>query len=598
MAKRKLTLADFTGPNNINTPSPTNTYGIADRDALQAFAWGQDYDVEARRNAIAAAMLAQQVAAPGGAAAPGFDQLTALPYDYRLGGSGDYGMGAGDTPAATGREPGNVTQDKLFEGVTPERSFWSGAPPPPGAPPDDEGKTTPEDNDAIVASIMDQIAQSNAITQAMSQNAPATSPDFGPLDAAAANATAATQAALADAIASQTQAATAPPGAVTQSGIPAGDRTPSMFADQIPGDTPPSGNVLTGVFDMFGNAPTAPTAPAAPGAAPTGTPGAAGLPGGFASAGSGQPGTVALGGGSVVTGTPGGTILGPAPGEGIVSASTLATTPGSRGWGDKGKDEGDPNAPDPNAPTPDYAPAFDFANAMASPVGGIPGMASPGGFVGLPGGVPGGLPGATPSAPGSAIAQGTPGAMSFGGRGGGNAALSQTAAAMASPGLPSPGGFFGPGFSFGASTPAAAMDFGATPAFDAMGNPTGWGDVSPAGSVDLGDLGGQGAVDAAGITDAGGQGFGGGGAAGGATGFGGMDAMGGVGGMSTGGTGEVGSVADGSGGGIGGIGGAGMGGGVGSPGTGDFGGDAVGSSDTSGGGQGDLGSGDGGPGTI
>jgi len=587
MAKRKLTLADFTGPNNINTPSPTNTYGIADRDALQAFAWGQDYDVEARRNAIAAAMLAQQVAAPGGATAPGFDQLTAMPRDYRLGGSGDYGMGSGDTPAATGREPGNVTQDKLFEGVTPERSFWGGAPPPPGAPPDDEGKTTPEDNDAIVASIMDQIAQSNAITQAMSQNAPTTSPDFGPLDAAAANATTATQAALADAIASQTQTATAPPGSVTQSGIPAGDRTPSMFADQIPGDTPPSGNVLTGVFDMFGNAPTA---PGAPGAAPTGTPGAAGLPGGFASAGSGQPGTVALGGGSVVTGTPGGTILGPTPGEGIVSASQLATTPSSKGWGGKG--EGDPN--DPNAPSePDIAgghaaaqaatpsfgtPSFDFGsmnaatmNAMTSgAINSVGSFAMPSGYASF------------------ANAPSTPGYAGFVGGG-------MPTGSLVAQGMPAPsGGRFGPDFTFDFADPdqtvadpslsdTGIVTNGATPDF-ATGGFVG-------GAVDLGDLGGQGAVDAAGLTDAGlgggsgfgGGGFGGGGAAGGSTGFGGMDAMGGVGGMSTGGTGEVGSVADGSGGGLGGIGGAGMGGGLGSPGTGDFGSDNSGDNSGDGG---------------
>jgi len=590
MAKRRLTLADFEGPNSLNMPSSTNTRGIADPAALRALSWGEDYDVEARRNAIAAAMLAQQVAAPGGATAPGFDQLTAMPRDYRLGGSGDYGMGSGDTPAATGREPGNVTQDKLFEGVTPERSFWSGAPPPPGAPPDDEGKTTPEDNDAIVASIMDQIAQSNAITQAMSQNAPATSPDFGPLDAAAANATTATQAALADAIASQTQAATAPPGAVTQSGIPAGDRTPSMFADQIPGDTPPSGNVLTGVFDMFGNAPTAPGAPSAPGAAPTGTPGAAGLPGGFASAGSGQPGTVALGGGSVVTGTPGGTILGPTPGEGIVSASQLATTPSSKGWG-----EGDPN--DPNAPSePDIAgehaaaqtaspsfgaPSFDIgslnAASMAAMTSGamnsVGSLAMPSGYAsfanapstpGYAGFVGGGMP------PGSLVAQGMP--------------------------APS-GGKFGPDFTFDFTDPDQTV---AAPSLSDTGVVDFTGSATPdfatggfvGGAVDLGDLGGQGAVDAAGLTDAGlgggggGGGFGGGGgAAGGATGFGGMDAMGGVGGMSTGGTGEVGSVADGSGGGIGGIGGAGMGGGLGSPGTGDFGSDNSGdnSGDSSGG---------------
>ena len=547
MAKRKLTLADFTGPNNINTPSPTNTYGIADRDALQAFAWNQDYDVEARRNAIAAAMLAQQVAAPGGATAPGFDQLTAMPNDYRLGGSGDYGMGSGDTPAATGREPGNVTQDKIFEGATPERSFWSGAPPPNSVPPDVPVAPPSAPPDVPVE------------------------PDTG----------------------RGRVSVTSTPQSIRETDVPPGWGRDEASDKNTPGEgfggDKGRGAVDAGKGDVV-----------APGG---GTPGAQGFPGGavgmpsggtFASAGQGQLGTVAGGGSLAMPG--GGAILGTDASKGW---GGLMTSPG-RAPSSEGEKEADPNAPDPNAPG--YTPAFDFANAMASPVGGVPGMSSPGGFVGLPGGVPGGLPGATPSAPGSAVAQGTPGAMSFGGRGGANAALSQTAAAMTSPGLPSPGGFFGPGFSFGASTPAAEMDFGSTPAFDTMGNPTGWGDVSQA-SVDLGDLGSQGAVDAAGLTDtgigdtSGATGFGGGGAAGGGAGFGGMDSSGAVGGMSTGGTGETGSVADGSSGGIGGIGGAGMGGGVGSPGTGDFGG-ATGTSDTSGGGQGDLGSGDGGPGTI
>ena len=57
-------------------PSSTNSRGIVDPAALQALAWGEDYDVDARRDAIAAAMLAQQVAAHR-TAAPGFDQLTA-----------------------------------------------------------------------------------------------------------------------------------------------------------------------------------------------------------------------------------------------------------------------------------------------------------------------------------------------------------------------------------------------------------------------------------------------------------------------------------------------------------------------------------------
>ena len=48
MAKRKLTLADFEGPNSLNMPSDTNTRGIADPEALRALSWNEDYDVDAR----------------------------------------------------------------------------------------------------------------------------------------------------------------------------------------------------------------------------------------------------------------------------------------------------------------------------------------------------------------------------------------------------------------------------------------------------------------------------------------------------------------------------------------------------------------------
>src|SRR6185436_12819543 len=186
MAKRTLTLADFTGPNNINTPDPSNSYGIADRDALQAFAWNQDYDVDARRNAIAAALLAKQVAAPGAAAAPGFDQLTAMPNDYRFGGSGDYGMAGGQQAG----DASSVAIGPLFSGGVP--GFREGA--PPGRSmfgPEDSGSRTPaptpssrggrdsSEEDATVADIMDQVAQANAIAQAMSTTTATPTPAGG-----------------------------------------------------------------------------------------------------------------------------------------------------------------------------------------------------------------------------------------------------------------------------------------------------------------------------------------------------------------------------------------------------------------------------------
>ena len=537
MAKRKLTLADFTGPNNINTPDPSNSYGIADRDALQAFAWNQDYDVDARRNAIAAALLAKQVAAPGAAAAPTPDQLTAMPGDPRLGGSGDYGMGSGDSAAPTGQTPGNVTQQGFFENATPERSFTQGQPPGPTMFGRDRESAPPgsREEDATVADIMDQVAQANAIAQAMSTTTATPTPAGG-----------------------REGATPAPTPSGGREGAPSAP-APSAQGwgspiDSFTATAPPSGNMFEPgtVFDMTSPDPMS-GGGRAPGATPTG---------GFPGEHSDIPGATPSGG---YTTSPTGDPLG-AKSTSTTSFTAPAGFPGGPfgGRGGPGREgQGEKEASDPNDPADPNAPDFDRSfDSVAAPA------------AAMAVGVPSFDPGAMAQAGMSMAAQGfNAGPSATGKSGGATGSTASNAFGMptsgftafgspgyTSPGLPSSGGgVFSPGFSFTAPAPAAEMDFGSTPAFDSMGNPTGWGGDTNAGAVDLGDLdGGTGDV-----TDGGGgQGFGGGGAAGGAAGFGGMGPGGGVGGMSTGGTGEIGSVAGGGPSGTGGMAGAGMGGGI------------------------------------
>lgn len=581
MAKRKLTLADFEGANSLNMPSSSNTRGIADPAALRALAWGEDYDVDARRDAIAAAMLARQVAAPTAAAAPGFDQLTAGlggETDYRFGGSGDYGMGAGPAPSPS--QSGQSFTDML--GGKPS-DFFAGQPPGPSiinptksfAP--DEEKDTEATPDARTA---DQIIE--GMVNAMKADMPA-APTPDTVTPAAPTAPAAPA------------APTAPttPEAVTQSGIPMDARSPSMYGDQpTPGGLPSSGNLFAGVpgFDIFGNTvtPTAPAAPTSPTGdpisptsvqttsftaptSPTGWGGAFGMPGagGFA-AGMGQVGSTAGKGASMPGG---GAILG----EGGKGWEGAAATPSSKGYGEQDK-ETDPSAPGGRTAA-DFDAAFDAAaaanaaaNAQAGIALGIPGFDEGSGALAAQSAGRGGTMTSTTALtdPGTAT-------MGRGGGWGGGGMLSMaTTPGMSMPG----GGFFGSGFQA-----QGKADVVAGPATTGdMGDPTGWGNQAT-GTPDV-SLGALGFSSEGGGPGALGGGMGGGGAsgalggqgavgaAGGAGGFGGMDTTGAVGGMSTGGTGETGAVGPGS----GGIGGAGMGGAVGSPGQGDFsGGDFSGS---------------------
>jgi len=569
MAKRKLTLADFTGPNNINTPDPSNSYGIADRDALQAFAWNQEYDVDARRNAIAAALLSRAVAQAPAVAAPGFDQLTAMPGDPRLGGSGDYGMGSGNSPAATGQTPSSVTQQGFFENAQPARSFDADKPPPgqppdvpvapPGAPPD--VPVTPEDGGRGRVTVTPT---------------PQSMREFQP-------------------------------GWENQEDLPIGE---DKYAD--PADPDKEGT------DDAGKEGGAVTAPGG------GTPGAAGFPGGatgmpsggsFASAGQGQISATTgniLGGMNQGTfgmpgGMPSGTGYTTSPTGDPIGSKSVSTTSitdptaptGAKSATGKGDDTDTDTVSesDVDQALADLDASMQAMNAVAQAMPGAP-TPDPSDFdVGRGPFDPGG-PGYSPATSQAMAAQTATAAPAGGKSGFTGVGLPGMVADMTSQGMPSPGGSFS----------------------------SGWGSTD----VDLGDLGAPGAVDTAGLTDTGPMGGGGvdfsgsatgavggpgsgmsegaaaaaseaaaGAAAGGSGGFGGMGAGGGVGpgGMSTGGTGEIGSVSEGA----GGIGGAGMGGGVGSPGSGGFdtsSGDTTGTSDTSGGGQGDLGSGDGGPGTI
>jgi hypothetical protein len=374
-----------------------------------------------------------------------------------------------------------------------------------------------------------------------------------------------------------------------------------MVADQVPGSTPPSGNLFEGTpgFTNFGGVVT----PSGgypgehsdiPGATPSATPSTApGVPVGWSGSTSDfvvSPGFNA-----------GGVILGGMNTPSFGQPSGMPGAPaGAKSATGKGDDTDTVSEADVDQALSDMAASMQAANAVSQA---MPGAPTPD-----PSDYDFGAPGTFASSYSPAVSQ----AMSAqaattapaGGKSGfAGVGLPGMVADMTAQGMPSPGGgTFSSGWG---STLADLGDLGAPGAVDTAGltdtGPMGGGGMDFGGSATGGNAGpgvGMSEGAAAAAADAGSAAAAA--AAGGSAGFGGMGAGGGVGpgGMSTGGTGETGSVADPGGTGTGGVGGAGMGGGVGSPGTGDFGGAATGSADTSGGGQGDLGSGDGGPGTI
>jgi len=103
--------------------------GAVDPLALIAHAQGGPYDMSGRRALIAKRLLDNELAQRAAQVAQalpgeGLDQWK------DSGQEPDVGIGAGDNPAATGREPSSVTQDNFFERAIPP-DFDRGKPPAP-----------------------------------------------------------------------------------------------------------------------------------------------------------------------------------------------------------------------------------------------------------------------------------------------------------------------------------------------------------------------------------------------------------------------------------------------------------------------------------
>lgn len=464
--------------------------GAVDPAALLAASWGTPYDVDARRAAITKALLDQQLAAAAPAPTPRDAAGMGTTPNYRFQDS-TVGTGRGDTAAETGRTPGAVTQQNFFSTAIPP-DFDRGKPTPFAQPqPDDEdtdksGKNalTDDEADAITAAANQSLADMTMAANAISQSSPTAPPGGYPgehsdIPGATPSTTTTAQ-----------NAPTAPSSPSERSGIPSGDRSPSMQGDQIPGSTPPSGNLFEGpgFIAPQGSLPASrsdPVAPTAPATTSTTVPSSQ-MPGNVIP-GAAVPGFVAPGKNQsqVPSEVPQDAPITPTS---VPTTTFVAPTAPGKGKGDTISDE------DADAALADLDASMQAMNAVAQAMPGAPPAApsdydftSPNTGPFEPGG--GYSPGAALTA-GTQAATAPTGGSGYGGKSGfAGAGLADMANAMANaPGAPGGRDFGG----FDAGGPGRGMTEGAMAAA-----------ADAAGVVSLGDLSDPGAAATQGLTDVG-----------------------------------------------------------------------------------------------